>query len=210
MDNTVGSIGNPFKQNTYILGLWSADGYHRTSSFGLTTVYPNLASKFQDFLLACLPPERLRLRIYRGQIDQIDTSWYCGNDIAFCQGHKIKNPAYQIYVNSRPLLRKVKNEVKLRKNISKNLIPNFFAGRFDGDGSVDKSKTKHLRIVYGPRKEAEIDQRLLAKVNITKTSIYHYKQAGTFVLYVWRAQTPRFISMVQSESLKLKGLLITP
>lgn len=210
MDNTVGSIGNPFKQNAYILGLWSADGYHRTSSFGLTTVYPNLANRFQEFLLSCLPPERLRLRIYRGRIENIDTSWYCGKDIAFSQGHKIKNPAYQIYVNSRPLLRKVKKAVKLRKNISKDLIPNFFAGRFDGDGSIDGSKSKDLRIVYGFRSEAQIDQQLLAKIGIKKTSIYHYKQAGTFVLYVWRAQTSRFVSLTQSESLKLKGLLITP
>jgi hypothetical protein len=100
--------------------------------------------------------------------------------------------------------------VKQRINISESLIPNYFAGRFDGDGSIGKGRRKDLRIVYKTRKEAEIDQQLLAKVGIDKTSIYHYQQAGTFALYLWRKHTPKFVRMIQPESLKINGLLITP
>ena len=208
----MGSINRFFnnKKRVYILGLWSADGYHRTSSIGLTTIYPNLAIKFQSFLLEKFSKERLKLRIYLGRRKKVKTDWFFGEKINYCLGSKLKNSAYQIYVNSRPLLRFFRACVNERKELSKIFIPSFFAGRFDGDGSVSKDRKKDLRIAYSKKKETQIDRSLLSKLAFKKIKIYRYKKAGTYVLYISRFSTQSFLEMIQPESLKLQNLLITP
>lgn len=208
----MGSLSEFFNTalKAYILGLWSADGYYRSSSIGLTTIYPILAKKTQTFFCQEFSKDRLRLRVYLPDNDEkphID--WFPNRKITYCQGNKHKNPAYQIYVNSRPLLRLFRQAEKERQFLANKYIASFFAGRFDGDGSVSKDKRSDLRIVYKNKHEALIDKRLLAKIGIVKTSVYHYSIAKTYALYVWRSQAEKLVSLIRPESFKIRNLLMT-
>jgi len=68
MGNTVGSINvnklisNPKK--AYILGLFCADGYQRTSSIGLSNSDEDLLERFALFLRNYFSEERLKIRAY--------------------------------------------------------------------------------------------------------------------------------------------------
>jgi len=66
MGNTVGSLSSLLvrPKDSYILGLWGADRYLRTSSIGLSNTNKILIKRFSEFLLSRLPTERLRLRVY--------------------------------------------------------------------------------------------------------------------------------------------------
>jgi intein/homing endonuclease len=114
-------------------------------------------------------------------------------------------------VNSRPLLRefrKAKNNLdRLRQ---RNIIKAYFAGRFDGDGSIDKNLKSDCRIVYTRKDEAETDKKLLQKISITKTKIYHYKSAKTFCLYISRYEVKKFLEKIIPYSLKLQKLVSVP
>ena len=110
MGNTVGSANTDFwrlktKDDAYIAGLWCADGYHRTSSIGISNTDLALVERFKDFFLQIFPKERIKLRIY--------------NPDSF----KRRTKAYHLYVNSRPLLRKFK-QIKERAQdfINRELI----------------------------------------------------------------------------------------
>lgn len=89
MGNTVGSkFFFKTAEDFYILGLWLADGYWRSSSIGLTSVSPKLISKFSKFLLRVASSHSLKQRIY-----PVKT------------GDKRKQEAVQVYINNRPLTR---------------------------------------------------------------------------------------------------------
>lgn len=69
MGNTVGSANADFwnlktKEDAYIIGLWCADGYHRTSSIGISNTDTDLIERFREFFLKFLPEERIKLRTY--------------------------------------------------------------------------------------------------------------------------------------------------
>ena len=197
MGNTVGRMDTTFcnfsnVENAYAFGLWCADGYHRTSSIGLTNTDANLIEKFRMFLLRYFPKERIKMRIY----SRDSSFYYLKNAI---------KPAYQIYVNSRVLLRCFKNAKKNPKlflNDAKS-ISAYFAGRFDGDGSINRDLRSDLRIVYGNKEEAEKDSILLKELGIT-SKIYFYKSARTFVLYILRNESEKFLNMITPFTLKLK------
>lgn len=198
MGNTVGSANSDFwdlktRDDAYIIGLWCADGYHRTSSIGISNTDTDLIEKFREFFLEFLPAERLKLRIY--QPDKF----------------KRRTKAYHLYVNSRPLLRKFR-EIKdnIRKYINENLILPYIAGRFDGDGSVAKDFHRDCRIVYGNKKEAENDLEMMKTLNFQKMKIYQYKSAKTFCLYFSRFETERFLSLIYPYSLRLQKSVFAP
>lgn len=86
----------------------------------------------------------------------------------------------------------------------------YFAGRFDGDGSVDKNLRSDCRIVYASKQEAELDQELLTKIGIRQTRIYYYKTAKTFCLYVSRYEAKKFLDKIFSHSIKLQKLVRVP
>ncbi len=200
MGNTVGSANSDFwnlktKDDAYIVGLWCADGYHRTSSIGLSNTDIDLVEKFKEFFmkLKFLTAERLKLRIY--------------NPDKF----KRRTRAYHLYVNSRPLLRKFKefkNDAK--KYIDKNLILPYIAGRFDGDGSVGKDFYRDCRIVYGDEKEAESDLELMKLSGFQKMKIYNYRRAKTFCLYFSRLETNKFLSLIYPYSTRLQKSEFAP
>lgn len=196
MGNTVGRTDTTFcdltePQNAYAFGLWCADGYHRTSSVGLTNVDENLIGKFREFLLEYFPQERIKIRIYsRGESP---SHYYLKKAI---------QPAYQLYVNSRPLLRYFR---VARRNpqqfLSDAVISAYFAGRFDGDGSVSADNRSDLRIVYGSDEEARRDASLLTRIGITP-KVYTYKTAKTFALYISRFEAEKFLSSIARYSLR--------
>ncbi len=208
----VGRLGTNFcdlhgtTENAYILGLWCADGYHRTSSIGLSNTNECLISVFHKFLSKLFPEDRLRLRVYTNPLFQ-DLNF--GENLAKRLGvaklsqlylRKSVEPTIHVYVNSRPLLRTF---TRARKNVnllSKESIVAYFAGRFDGDGSITKDLKSDCRIVYTDKTETVTDQKLLKKIGIIKTSVYEYKKAHTHCLYIFRSESKQFVNLIREYS----------
>ena len=198
MGNTVGSANSDFwnlktKDDAYIVGLWCADGYHRTSSIGISNTDTDLIEKFKEFFLKFLTAERLKLRIYNPDI------------------FKRRTKAYHLYVNSRPLLRKFKEfKNNVSGYISEDLILPYIAGRFDGDGSVANDFYQDCRIVYGSREETENDLALMELLGFQKMKIYYYRSAKTFCLYFSRLETNKFLSLIYPYSIRLQKSEFAP
>ena len=198
MGNTVGSANVDFwnlktKDDAYIVGLWCADGYHRTSSIVISNINQDLINKFEEFFLKIFPEERLKLRIYNPD------------------NYKRRHRAYHLYVNSRPLLRKFQGfKREILKFIEKDLILPYFGGRFDGDGSIGKDFYSDCRIVYGNKEEANNDLKLAKIMGFQKMKIYYYKTAKTFCLYFSRFETNKFLSLIYPYSLRLQKSTFAP
>lgn len=187
MGNTVGSTSTNFcnffsdETDAYILGLWCADSYWWSSSIGLSNKDPDLIDNFRKFFMKIFPVERIK----------------------FKDNH--------LYVNSRPLLREfIGAREKLIDLKAKSVVKAYFAGRFDGDGSIDRDLRKDCRIVYSKKFEAETDKELLRKIGINNTKVYHYKKARTFCLYISRYESERFIEEIFPYSIKLQKLVLVP
>ena len=187
MGNTVGSTSTNFcnfflnEEDAYILGLWCADSYWWASSIGLSNTDSALIERFRKFLKRFFPESRIK----------------------FNRNH--------LFVNSRPLLREfisAKNNLDALRGIK--VIRAYIAGRFDGDGSLDKNLRNDCRIVYGRKTEAEKDREFLKRIGITNTKIYRYKSANTFCLYISRYEARRFIESILSYSSKLQKLVLVP
>lgn len=213
--NTVGSTNTNFckafsnAKDAYVLGLWCADGYHRTSSIGITNINQELIERFKDFFLRYFSLERLRLKIY----EPIAHSEHTESKIQTkrFKSAKAKHSAYQLYVNSRPLLREFR---WLREHIDNLKQPAmmwaYMAGRFDGDGSIDKQLDLDCRIVYSNRKEAQTDYELLQRAGLKQTKIYCYKKARTFCLYISRFETRQFLEKIYPYSVRMQKLVFVP
>lgn len=167
----------------YILGLWLADGYWRSSSIGLTSVTPALLERFTIFLRRVAPSYPLKKRVY-----QVDGR------------HKRKQVAVQVYVNSR-LLTRLFMELKIGVlPVPTNYISAYLAGRIDGDGHVDTKHRTGIRIAYSSKEDALRDQGLLGKTNV---SLYQYEAAKTFVLYLTKHYREQVLKDLQKFSVKL-------
>ena len=201
--NTVGSWSTHFwkkyPQHCYAFGLWCADGYHRTSSIGLTSVNAQFIKRFREFLLGEFPVSRLRLRIYYPHGERPDEKAFreYSDIVVMYPMRKCKQIAMQLYVNSRPLLRMIQQS---RREVwcmtDSNAIGAYFAGRFDGDGSIDSDNRKYCRIVYSNQREAEFDRELIAKIGISNASVYDYRAAGEWCLYVPRSDAGKFLKII--------------
>ena len=187
MGNTVGSTSTNFcnflsnEKDAYILGLWCADSYWWASSIGLSNTDKDLIEKFRDFLRRFFPENRIK----------------------FNRNH--------LFVNSRPLLREFISAKNNLDNLKEDrIIRAYFSGRFDGDGSIDKNLRNDCRIVYGKKKEAEMDNELLRRIKINNAKIYYYKSANTFCLYISRYEVKKFLEGISPYSLKLQKLVLVP
>ena len=193
MGNTVGSkfsfktaidfLGVEPQAFAYILGLWLADGYWRSSSIGLTSVSPILISKFSKFLLRVAPSHSLKQRTYPVRV-----------------GDKRKQEAVQIYINNRPLTRLFMSFKTGNLYVPKSYLLAYLAGRIDGDGHVDTKYRSGIRIAYSSMKDALRDQKLFGKTNV---SLYQYKAARTFVLYLKKHYRDRISQEIKKYSVKL-------
>lgn len=200
-------------EESYILGLWCADGYHRTSSIGLSNIRVKLIQRFKKYLLERLDEKRLRLRVYLPQSFGNSTSFknFGVQNVSVLQMAKAKHPAFHIYVNSRPLLREFKQKKRELSQMKEEQILPYFAGRFDGDGSVDQDGRTDFRIVYGNTQEAETDKMLLEKIRPEyQTKVYQYKKAKTYCLYVSRYHSKNLIQDLISYSTILQDRFLTP
>jgi len=169
------------EKDAYILGLWCADSYWWTSSIGLSNTDPDLVEIFRKFL----------------------KRFFLGNRIKFNRNH--------LFVNSRPLLREfisAKNRLDDLKDTK--IIRAYLAGRFDGDGSIDKNLRNDCRIVYGRKSEAEKDKEFLKKIDISNVKVYYYKTARTFCLYISRYEVKKFLESISPYSVKLQKLVLVP
>ncbi|MBZ1345048.1 MAG: hypothetical protein KY055_00140 [Candidatus Nealsonbacteria bacterium] len=187
--NTVGSASTNFcnffsnEKDAYILGLWCADSYWWASSVGLSNTNPDLIEMFRKFLKRIFPKNRIK----------------------FNRNH--------LFVNSRPLLRefrRAKANLESLKKEKENIIKAYFAGRFDGDGSIDKNLRNDCRIVYGREGEAEKDKELLKRIGISNVRVYYYKTAKTFCLYISRYEVKKFLESILPYSVKLQKLVLVP
>lgn len=197
VDNTVGSSSTSFCNfpkslgDWYILGLWCADGYHWTSSIGLTSIDRALIAKFRTFLLGLFPESRIKLHQYTTG--------------------KRKYVGYKLYVNCRPLLKIFK---EFKKSSARGMsdgeaIAAYMAGRFDGDGCISRDLKRDCRISYGDSDDARLDADLLKKMGIAPKT-YWYRTSHTFVLYIPRSDTATFTERIRTYSVKLQKLVLGP
>ena len=194
--------------DSYILGLWSADGYLRSSSFGLTSIYPILIDRFRAFLRLYFDNSRIKVRKYLPMKDFYQYDFAKNPKVYLLK--KAKHPAYQIYVNCRPFIRPFFNEDLQKRSVLQNTQA-YFAGRFDGDGSVSKNLKNDFRIAYTTFEDAQRDQKYVNILSSTITSsIYHYEHAKTFVLYIHTDASHEFLRLIEPYSAKAQKLLVAP
>jgi len=209
MGNTVGSSNLRFwnqfveVEDFYCLGLWCADGYHRTSSIGITNINRDLVEKFRQFLIRKVGESRLKIRVYYplGQLLNAEAFSDLARDVRAYHMRKCSQPAMQLYVNSRPLLRAFREaRTRVGEIRSSEHVQAYFAGRFDGDGSVSNNMRSDCRIVYSNREEALEDSKLLQKIGMIRSKVFHYKKAGTYCLYISRFEAENFIHAIGAQS----------
>src|SRR3989344_5854759 len=196
MDNTVGNSSTSFcnfpksKEDYYILGLWCADGYHWTSSIGLSNIDLVLIQKFRNFLSKLFTKDRIKL-------DKYDTG-------------KRRYVGYKLYVNCRPLLRIFKkfNDGDERKLTNVDAIRAYVAGRFDGDGCISKDLKRDCRISYGNYQDAKLDYDLLPSIGVKNVKLYRYRTSNTFVIYVQTKDIDKFLENIRKYSVKLQKLVL--
>lgn len=199
-------------RSAYILGLWLADGYSWSSSIGLSSADIRLLERFAEFLMMLFPKNRLRLRIYQPANFHRDISRYLKltENVVKYPHSKARQPNCHLYVNSRPLLREFRRAENKLLKMPNNLVPPYFAGRFDGDGSVDQDFRRDCRIVYSNLREAEQDRRLIKKNLFISSTIYYYKTAKTYCLYISRMDAPQFLKNIKPYSVVLNDKLSLP
>lgn len=114
----------------------------------------------------------------------------------------MRQTAYQLYVNSRPLLRGFENARRGLEALPDEYIGPYVAGRFDGDGSWGSTP----RIVYRTEAEATIDQILLDRLSI-RTSVLHYRKANEYCIYIHKRGWRSFVDAVKASSWKINRRL---
>lgn len=183
MGNTVGSkFFFETAEDFYILGLWLADGYWRSSSIGLTSVNPQLIEKFTTFLKRVVFNYPIKMRVYK-----------------VTDGNR-RQEAYQIYVNNRSLTRLFMSTKTGILHIPQRFLLAYLAGRIDGDGHVDTKHRSGIRIAYSSNEDAVRDQIMFGKTNM---SLYQYKAARTFVLYLKKHYRDKVLRELSKYCLKL-------
>lgn len=170
-------------EDFYILGLWLADGYWRSSSIGLTSVNPLLIKRFKKFLKREAPNSLIKERIYEVN-----------------KGDKRKQTAVQVYVNNRPLTRLFMALKTGKLDIPHRFLLAYLAGRIDGDGCYDTQYRSGIRIAYSSKKDALRDRSLFGSANV---SLYHYLSAGTYVLYLRKSYRDKILKELEKFSVKL-------
>lgn len=184
----MGSLNLKEAKDFYFLGLWLADCYWRSSSVGLSSTNNFLIRDFRSFLKKVCPTHPIKERIYKPEI-----------------GTKRKLVSRHVYVNSRSLTRdfmKYKHSKNLE--IPLKFLPAYFAGRIDGDGHVDRKYRTGIRIAYSTKEDATRDLALLKSLNSRPASLYHYKQANTWVLYFRKNFLRKITPKMAKYALKLR------
>jgi len=185
--NTEGSETFSFQSSDdyYILGLWLADGYWRSSSIGLSSISEELISRFSRFLSRFVPGVSLKYRTYEVGI-----------------GQKRKSKAVHVYVNNRSLTRWFMNFRKSKLIVPRRFLIAYLAGRIDGDGHVDQKHRSGVRIAYGTEFDALRDYKILEDYKEGSVSLYRYVQAGTWVIYLRKKFLQQIVPELSVYSMK--------
>jgi hypothetical protein len=191
-------------KDAYALGLWCADGYHRSSSVGLSNVDPILIARFAEYLQEILPPERLRVRVYAASTAMIDQRILDlpAITIRLCTPVKMQRVAYHVYVNSRPLLRRFRRWRDQLDRLDGEMIGPYIAGRFDGDGCLGSGRVPGSRICYTSESDAVRDRELLLRAGLQNVGISHYRKAAEWCLYVHVVDENAFQRLILPNSTK--------
>lgn len=185
--------------DAYALGLWCADSYWWSSSIGLSNVEPELILRFGAYLSSLLPLERLRMRIYKVPDRPVDDRVLeLTTNVSVRPAHKMRQTAYHVYVNSRPLLRLFVRARSQLGSLPTSLVGPYIAGRFDGDGNFGN----RIRIAYSRAEEAELDATLLSAAEISPTSVLYYSKANEYCVYIHEGQIDRFKKLIGPFSWK--------
>jgi hypothetical protein len=185
--------------DAYALGLWCADSYWWSSSIGLSNVEPELILRFSAYLVKALGPDRIRLRIYEVPGNGIDERLLLLTErVSIRPPFKMKHTAYQVYVNSRPLVRRFFEARRRLAELDSKWVGPYIAGRFDGDGSFGT----RVRIAYTTKQEAQVDSQLLCAAGIERTSILHYARANEYCVYIHDSDRKSFIDLIRPYSWK--------
>ena len=84
--------------------------------------------------------------------------------------------------------------------IPRQYLPAYLAGRIDGDGCIDTKHRSGIRIAYSNKEDAIRDKLLFGKTNV---SLYQYRSARTYVLYLKKHYRDKILSKVKDFSVKL-------
>ena len=112
--------------NAYLLGLFRADGYTWTGTFGVTNRNSKILRKAANIL----------------------------SNFGEIKWKKDEKGLLRVYVSSRPRKRNFDKIMELtEKSLTNNktMISSYFAGKYDGDGSYWKTRLK-FKITYGNSK----------------------------------------------------------
>jgi intein/homing endonuclease len=85
-------------------------------------------------------------------------------------------------------------------SVPSRFLPAYLAGRIDGDGSIDRKYRSGIRIAYSDKKDAKHDVLLFGRQNV---SLYFYKSAGTWVIYLRKDFREKIINKITKYSIKL-------
>ena len=160
---------------SYLLGLFEGDGYTWTGTFGITNRDPEILQKASDLL----------------------------SDFGEVRTRKDLRGSYRVCVVGRPRFRHFIKTIENQKSIlpfHQNKIAEYFAGKYDADGSKWKHVIK-FKITYGIEKQINYDQKLLFMLGI-KSSIRAYKNCNANDLEISSHSAFLFYELIRKHSIK--------
>lgn len=164
-----------YTKDSYFLGLFEADCYTWTGTFGITNRDSKILNKAAKFLS--------RFGTVKHKSDN--------------------NRPLRVYVSSRPKKRefeRIMQSVKKDLLNKRENIASYFAGKYDGDGSHWRKQFR-FKITYGKINQVKHDKNLLLSIGI-KSKIREYKNANAFDLELSSGDALMFFELIKEESIK--------
>ncbi len=164
------------ENDAYILGLFKADGYTWTGTFGITNRNQKILEKADKIL----------------------------SKFGHIKWRSDEKGFFRVCVTSRPRKReflKIMKETEESLINNKSMISSYFAGKYDGDGSYWKKARLRFKITYGKPKNINFDQKLLLSFGIS-SKIRKYKNANAFDLEISSGDALIFFDLIRKNSIK--------
>lgn len=165
------------ENDAYILGLFRADGYTWTGTFGITNRNQKILEKAAKIL------------------SKFGQNKWRNDEKGF----------FRVCITSRPRKREfLKAMENTEKSLIDNklMIASYFAGKYDGDGSYWKKTRLRFKITYGKPENIEFDQKLLLSVGIS-SKIRKYKNANAFDLEISSGDALAFFDLIKNIRLNV-------
>lgn len=160
----------------YLLGLFEGDGYQRTGTFGVTNRNEKILQKAAEIL----------------------------SQFGTVKWKRDKQGLLRVCITSRPAKRHFLDIMQeIKESLNGENLPFYFAGKFDADGSVWKTRDR-LKITYGIKDPIELDQRFLMSIGIS-SKIRKYKNRNAFDLEISSNSARKFTQIVKPFSVKMSS-----